>query len=292
MKKATIAVAVVVGLASLFGATAQAADGVKVFWTTSGKFGPFPITGLIPTVPKEKQRDITIPVSMWVIDHPKGVVVFDTGNNVAISDGADNCKKYWAPGNCDFLKPSQTRADVIDAQLKTLGYDVAKVKVVVSSHSHLDHIGNIEQFPNAIHVIQKKELYQAWFPEKFQGRTTPGTFVMADIDNAREFNYVELEGDYDLFGDGSVMILSTPGHTLGHQSMKVKTGSGQTIIMSQDAIWMQENVDGYPAGLNYSVLDYTKSLNRLKNMRDLEGATLFYAHDQDQFAKNGMKWYK
>ena len=291
MRKATIAAAVV-GFASLFGATAQAADGVKVFWTTSGKFGPFANNGLIPSLPKEKIRDITIPVSMWVIDHPKGVVVFDTGNNVAISDGADNCKKYWAAGNCDFLKPSQTRADVIDAQLKTLGYDPAKVKVVVSSHSHLDHIGNIEMFPNAIHVIQKKELYQAWFPEKFQGRTSPGSFVMADIDNAREFNYVELEGDYDLFGDGSIMILSTPGHTLGHQSMKVKTGSGQTIIISQDAIWMQENVDGYPAGLNYSVLDYTKSLNRLKNMRDLEGATLFYAHDQDQYAKNGGKWYK
>ena len=291
MRKATI-VAAVVGLASLFGASAQAADGVKVFWTTSGKFGPFPITGLIPTVPKEKQRDITIPVSMWVIDHPKGLVVFDTGNNVAISDSADNCKKYWAPGNCDFLKPSQTRADVIDSQLKTLGYDVSKVKVVVSSHSHLDHIGNIEMFPNAVHVIQKKELYQAWFPEKFQGRTSPGTFVMADIDNAREFNYLELEGDYDLFGDGSLMILSTPGHTLGHQSMKVKLGSGKTIILSQDAIWMQENLDGYPAGLNYSVLDYTKSLNRLKFMRDLEGADIYMAHDQDQFAKMGNKWYK
>ena len=62
MKKATI-VAAVVGLASLFGASAQAADGTKVYWTTSGKFGPFPITGLIPSVPKEKQRDITIPVS-------------------------------------------------------------------------------------------------------------------------------------------------------------------------------------------------------------------------------------
>ena len=291
MKKATI-VAAVVGLASLFGASAQAADGTKVYWTTSGKFGPFPITGLIPSVPKEKQRDITIPVSMWVIDHPKGLVVFDTGNNVAISDGADNCKKYWAPGNCDFLKPSQTRADVIDAQLKTLGYDASKVKVVVSSHSHLDHIGNIEMFPNAVHVIQKKELYQGWFPEKFQGRTTPGTFVMADIDNAREFNYLELEGDYDLFGDGSALILSTPGHTLGHQSMKVKLGSGKTIIISQDAVWMQENLDGYPAGLNYSVMDYTKSLNRLKFMRDLEGADIFMAHDQDQYAKMGGKWYK
>ena len=291
MKKATI-VAAVVGLASLFGASVQAADGTKVFWTTSGKFGPFPITGLIPTLPKEKQRDITIPVSMWVIDHPKGLVVFDTGNNVAISDSADNCKKYWAPGNCDFLKPSQTRADVIDSQLKTLGYDASKVKIVVSSHSHLDHIGNIEMFPNAIHVLQKKELYQAWFPEKFQGRSSPGTFVMADIDNAREFNYLELEGDYDLFGDGSVMILSTPGHTLGHQSMKVKLGSGKTIIMSQDAIWMQENLDGYPAGLNYSVQDYTKSVNRLKFMRDLEGADIFMAHDQDQYAKMGGKWYK
>ena len=291
MRKATI-VAAVVGLASLFGASAQAAEGTKVYWTTSGKFGPFPITGLIPTVPKEKQRDITIPVSMWVIDHPKGLVVFDTGNNVAISDSADNCKKYWAPGNCDFLKPSQTRADVIDSQLKTLGYDASKVKIVVSSHSHLDHIGNIEMFPNAIHVLQKKELYQAWFPEKFQGRSSPGTFVMADIDNAREFNYLELEGDYDLFGDGSVMVLSTPGHTLGHQSLKVKLGSGKTVILAQDAIWMQENLDGYPAGLNYSVMDYTKSLNRLKFMRDLEGADIFMAHDQDQFAKMGNKWYK
>ena len=69
----------------------------------------------------------------------------------------------------------------------------------------------------------------------------------------REFNFLELDGDYDLFGDGSVMILSTPGHTIGHQSMKVKTASGGTIIITQDAVWMQENLDGYPAGLNYSV---------------------------------------
>jgi N-acyl homoserine lactone hydrolase len=288
MKKATIAAAVV-GLASLFGASAQAADGSKVYWATSGMFGPFAINGLIPSIPKEKVRDITIPVSMWIIDHPKGVVVFDTGNNVAITD---NCKAYWAAGNCDFLKPNQTKATTIDGWLKKLGYSTDKVKVVASSHSHLDHIGNIEMFPNAIHAIQKKELYQAWFPEKFQGRTTPGTFVMADVDNAREFNYLELEGDYDLFGDGSIIILSTPGHTLGHQSMKVRLESGKSMVISQDAIWMQENVDGYPAGLNYSVLDYTKSLNRLKFMRDLEGAMLMYAHDENQWKAGGDRWYK
>ena len=286
MKKAKL-VAALVGALCVAGSTGAFAQ--KVYWTTSGMFGPFDIRGLIPSLPVEKSRQITIPVSMWVIDHPKGLVVFDTGNNVAIGE---NCKTYWAPGNCDFLKPSQKREDVIDMQLQKLGYSADKVKVVVSSHSHLDHIGNIEMFPKAIHVMQKKELYQAWLPEKFQGRTSPGSFVMADIDNAREFNYLELNGDYDLFGDGSVLILSTPGHTLGHQSMKVKLASGQTIIIAQDAVWMQENLDGYPAGLNYSVKDYTDSVNRLKMMRDLEGAELFMAHDGEQFKAKGNRWYK
>jgi glyoxylase-like metal-dependent hydrolase (beta-lactamase superfamily II) len=226
---------------------------------------------------------------MWVIDHPKGLVVFDTGNNAAISDGG--CKQHWAPGNCDGLKPSQKRDDVIDRQLQKLGFSADKVKVVITSHAHLDHIGNIKLFPKAIHAIQKKELYQAWWPEKFQ--RAGGVFVMGDFDGpARDFNYLELDGDYDLFGDGSVMILSTPGHTLGHQSVKVKLASGHTIIMSQDAIWMQENLDGYPAGLNYSVKDYTNSVNRLKMMRDLENADLFFAHDQDQYKAKGGRWYK
>jgi N-acyl homoserine lactone hydrolase len=282
-------VAALAGLLCMFASSAFA-QVTQVYWTTSGKFGPFPITGLIPTVPKEKQRDVTIPVSMWIIDHPKGLVVFDTGNNVAISDG--NCKKYWAAGNCDFLKPSQTRADVIDEQLKKLGYSVDKVKVVITSHTHLDHGGNIAMFPNAIHVLQKKELYQGWWPEKFQGRTSPGTFVMADLEKTREFNFLELNGDYDLFGDGTLIILSTPGHTLGHQSVKMKMASGMTIIASQDAIWMQENMDGYPAGLNYSVQDYTNSLNRIKFMRDLEGLNVFYAHDENQYKEKGGRWYK
>ena len=72
----------------------------------------------------------------------------------------------------------------------------------------------------------------------------------------------------------------------------MKTAGSGTIIITQDAVWMQENLDGYPAGLNYSVQDYTNSLNRLKFMRDIEGTQIFMAHDQDQFAAKGNKWYK
>lgn len=283
MKKLGLLTALVAALTIL---SAPSAHAVKVYWTASGKFGPFDIKGLIPTYPDARQ--IKIPINMWVIDHPKGLVVYDTGNNVAISDGS--CKSHWAAGSCDFLAPSQTRADVIDKQLEKLGYKVADVKIVITSHSHLDHIGNIEMFPDAIHVIQKKELYQAWWPEKFQRASN--AHVMADYDDARDFNYYTLEGDYDLFGDGSIMVLSTPGHTLGHQSVKVQLPQTGTVILSQDAIWMEENLEGHPAGLNYSVLDYFKSVDRLTMMRDIENAKLWFGHSIKQYDAMGEKWYE
>ncbi len=286
MKKLGVLAALLV---MAFTVPAKAEAQVKgVYWASSGLFGPFNIQGLIPSIPNDKARNITIPVSMWIIDHPKGLVVFDTGNNKAI---VANCKSHWAAGNCDFLKPSQKVEDTIDAQLRKVGFTPEQVKVVVTSHAHLDHIGNIKLFPKAVHVLQKKELYQAWWPEKFQREG--GAFVVGDFDGpARDFNYMELEGDYDLFGDGTITILSTPGHTLGHQSMRVKLASGKTMILAQDAIWMKENMEGYPAGLNYSVKDYNNSINRLKMMRDLENADLYFGHDESQWKAGGDKWYR
>jgi hypothetical protein len=99
MKKSGI-VATLLGLLCI--AASSGAFAQKLYWTTSGMFGPFDIRGLIPALPVEKSRQITIPVSMWILDHPKGLVVFDTGNNAAISDGMDNCKKYWAPAIATF----------------------------------------------------------------------------------------------------------------------------------------------------------------------------------------------
>ena len=282
MRKAGLAAGL---LGALCIAGASTASAQQLYWAASGQFGPFNIQGLIPSYPEA--RDIKIPINMWILEHPKGLVVYDTGNNVAISDG--QCKTHWVEAMCDFLQPGQTRADVIDRQLEKLGHSVDDVKIVITSHSHLDHIGNIEMFPNAVHVIQKKELYQAWWPEKFQ---RGGAHVMADYDGARDFNYLELEGDYDLFGDGSVVILSTPGHTLGHQSVKLQLPETGTVILSQDAIWMEENLEGYPAGLNYSVLDYTNSLNRLKMMSDIEDAQLWFGHSINQYEKMGEQWYK
>lgn len=277
-------VAAVFAVMALIGTTSASAQ--KLYWTASGKFGPFNIQGLIPTYPEA--RDIKIPINMWVIDHPKGLVVYDTGNHVNISDG--NCTSHWSEGSCNFLNPSQTRSDVIDKQLEKLGYKVSDVKAVITSHSHLDHMGNVELFPDALHVIQKIELYQAWWPEKFQRPS--GAHVMGDYDDARDFRYITLDGDYDLFGDGTVQILSTPGHTFGHQSVKVELPETGTVVLTQDAIWMEENLEGHPAGLNYSLLDYWSSVDRLRAIRDLEEAPLWFGHSIKQYDSMGEKWYK
>jgi len=277
-------------MAALCITTAPAVQSQELYFATSGMFGPFNIQALIPTFPDAKQ--ITIPVSMFVIKHPKGVVVFDTGNNVAISDSRENCKKYWAPGLCDLFTPNQRRSDVIDMQLKKLGLTTDDVKAVITSHTHLDHAGNIGMFPKAIHIVQKKEMYQGWWPEKFQGRAVNGAFVMADLAAARDYNYLELDGEYDVFGDGTVKIIPTPGHTIGHQSVKLKLPKTGTVILAQDAIWMQENLDGYVAGLNFSVQAYTDSVNKLKMMRDLEGAKIIMGHSAEQFSTMGDRWHK
>ena len=290
MKKLVIAVAILVMVcvgASSVAAMSHGAAGPRIYWTASGLFGPLPISVLLPTYPKDQDHDIMIPINMWIIDHPMGLIVYDTGNNVAISDG--NCTSHWNEGFCGLLQPSQTRDDVIDKQLEKVGLSAGDVKIVITSHSHLDHIGNIEMFPDAIHVIQKKELYQAWWPEKFQ---RGGAHVMADYDDARDFTYFELDGDYDLFGDGSVVVISTPGHTLGHQSVKVRMNDTGTVILTQDAVWVKENLEGHPAGLNYSILDYTNSVNRIKMIRDIENAQIWMGHSMEQYEAMGEKWYQ
>ena len=284
MRKFSIIAAGLIAMFILGASFASAQTARGVYLMSSGTLGPFNIQGLIPTYPDA--RDITIPILMAVIDHPKGLVVYDSGNNVAISDG--NCKSYWAEGMCDFLQPSQTRAMVIDRQLEKLGFSISDVKAYVMSHAHLDHAGNLKMFKNAIIFAQQDEIYQARWQAPFQAGPA---FVEADHAGTNAFNWAPLNGDYDVFGDGSVVIMDTRGHTLGTSSVYVKLPSGP-LVVAGDAIWMEENLEGYAAGLNYSVQQYFASIDRLKLIRDLQGAKLIMGHSANQYKTEYDKWHR
>jgi N-acyl homoserine lactone hydrolase len=228
------------------------------------------------TAMRDVGKKIKVPVAMYIIDHPRGLVVYDTGNNVAVSDG--QCESYWGK-LCGAFLPIQKREEVIDRQLEKFGYKTSDVKYLVLSHMHLDHAGNMEMFPNATIVVQKVEMKTAWWPEKFQA----AAFVLGDFDDARNFNYLELEGDFDLFGDGSVVVLDTKGHTQGHQSLMVKLQNTGALFLAGDAVYTPENEAGVIPGITWNTYESMQSINRLKMLRDAHQGQLWFSHGAEQY---------
>ncbi|MGE0483867.1 MAG: N-acyl homoserine lactonase family protein [Gammaproteobacteria bacterium] len=228
------------------------------------------------TAMRDVGKKIKVPVAMYIIDHPRGLVVYDTGNNVAVSDG--KCESYWGK-LCGAFLAIQSREEVIDKQLEKFGYKTSDVKYLVLSHMHLDHAGNMEMFPNATIVVQKSEMKTAWWPEKFQA----AAFVLGDYDDARNFNYLELEGDFDLFGDGSVVVLDTKGHTQGHQSLMVKLKNTGALFLAGDAVYTPENEAGVIPGITWNTYESMQSINRLKMLRDAHQGELWFSHGAEQY---------
>ena len=265
----------IVGTTLVITAPALAAD-IKLYQVASGQIQMD--KGWL-TAMHDVGKSIKVPVSMFIIDHPRGLTLYDTGNNVAVSDG--KCESHWGK-LCSAFLPIQKREEVIDKQLEKLGYKVADVKYVILSHMHLDHAGNMEMFPNAIHVVQKEELKTAWWPEKFQA----GAFVLGDFDDARNFKYLQLTGDFDLFGDGSVIVLDTKGHTQGHQSVQLKLKNTGTILLSGDAIYTPENEAGVVPGISWNASLSMQSIDRLKMIRDATQGQIWYSHDADQYGQH------
>ncbi len=266
-------------LAAAFCATSLSAAAADIqLWQLKG--GSLDLDKGWLTAMKDVGTKISVPVPVYVIKHPRGLIVFDTGNNFATSDG--NCANYWGQGLCGAFKTTQTRDEIIDRQLKKLGYSTEDVKYVIYSHFHLDHVGNIKMFPKAKHVVQKEELKAAWWPEKFQR----AAYVVKDYDETRSFDFMELTGDFDMFGDGSVVVLDTKGHTQGHQSLMVNLKKTGTVLISADAIYMADNEKGVIPGITWNTNESMRSIDRLKNIRDAKNGTLWYSHDPVQFGQN------
>lgn len=229
---------------------------------------------------------VRAPVTMAIIQHPRGLIVFDTGNNVAVSDG--QCASYWGAGLCGAFNAQQSREEVIDRQLQKLGFKAEDVKYVIYSHFHLDHAGNIKMFPKARHVVQKEELKGAWWPEKFQR----GAYVMKDFDTTRDFDFLELTGDFDLFGDGTLTVVDTKGHTAGHQSLMVKLPKTGYVILAGDAVYTAENLQGTIPGITWNTNDSMRAIDKLKNLRDTRNAQIWFSHEPAQYEQHKGKVFE
>ena len=247
---------------------AAAQDGPKLYVFTSGSLGGFPKAAL--QIGGTGNIDWA-PVSFYVIKHPKGNVMFDTGNNDKTIADADG---WWGPLAKGFgLKPDD-------------------IKYVVVGHLHLDHGGNVGQFKNSTLVAQDDEFKAAWWPDVgFSVYYIPGDF--ADTKNMKT---IRLSGDFDLFNDGTVRIMRAPGHTPGSQFMAVKLPKTGTAILTSDVVYLQESLDKNlipPIPGTQSPGDAYKSYDRIRHIRDVENAKLFIGHDPELFkaAKKAPEFY-
>ncbi len=160
--------------------------------------------------------DYEIPVPWFLLVHPKGNVIIDGG---LAAEGLSDPRAYWG-ASVDSYKPVMTESQGCVAQLATLGLTPENVGFVVLSHLHSDHTGAIGRFPRARHIVQRREYEYAFTPDWFAA----GAYARKDFDRPGlcwQFLEGEATDHYDLFGDGVLQIVFTPGHTLGHQSILV-----------------------------------------------------------------------
>lgn len=199
----------------------------------------------------------------YLIKHDEGWMLWDTGLADAIAalpDGeapADPRAIHWR------------RPKTLASQLEQLGVTPSDIKYVAISHSHPDHIGNVEMFPQAMLLVQKAE-YE-WPGVKNAPRFKPGHPV------------TKIEGDRDVFGDGSVTIISTPGHTPGHQSLLVKLPKTGAILLSGDAVHFKDNWDNRRVpSINFSQEQTSASMQKMADIIAREKAQLWINHDKAQ----------
>jgi N-acyl homoserine lactone hydrolase len=198
----------------------------------------------------------------YLIRHARGNLLWDTG----IADDVINMPNGFSgsPGS-----PVWHRTKTLAAQLKDVGVAPADIQYVAISHTHPDHVGNVELFPQSTLLIQKAEY--DWSSSPGKSRIAPSHPVE------------KLEGDHDVFGDGSVMIISTPGHTPGHQALLVHLPKTGWIILSGDAVHFKDNWDNRRVPANNVDKDQTlASMQRLADLMKQYKAQLWINHDKIQ----------
>ena len=278
-------VACFLGLIGAWVAPASAQEGPKLYVFTSGSLGGFPKAAL--QMGGQGNMD-WVPVSFYVIKHPKGIVMFDTGNNDKTITDPDG---WWGPLAKGFgLK--MTKDDAIPVQLGKIGLKPDDVKYVAVGHLHLDHGGNVGQFKNATLIAQDDEFKAAWWPDVgYSVYYIPGDFA-----ETKNMKTIRLTGDFDLFDDGSVRVIRAPGHTPGSQFMVVKLPKTGTVILTSDCVYMTESLDKNlipPIPGTWSPTDSYNSYAKIRHFRDADNGKLFIGHDAELFkaAKKAPDFY-
>jgi N-acyl homoserine lactone hydrolase len=205
----------------------------------------------------------------YVTEHGNEWIVWDTGLPDAIFSNPSIDPNAWR------------RSNTLAGELDKIGIKPSDVKYLAVSHTHPDHIGNVELFPQVMLLVQQAEYN--WPNQDGSPRFRPSHPV------------TKLQGDHDVFGDGSVTLLSTAGHTPGHQSLLVKLPQTGAVLLSGDAVHLKDNWDAkrVPA-INVDKEKSSASMQRMSELMAQNNAQLWINHDkpQSETMKHAPEYYQ
>lgn len=220
----------------------------------------------------DKSETIELPVSSFLIRHPKGTMLFDTGCHPSV---ATDAASRWG-GLAKFMTPIAPPEDNLIDNLKCVGLSPNDIDVVVCSHLHPDHCGCNSFFKKATFIAHEKEVAAAQAPNAEGQGYLP-------IDWTPPSPYRAFSGQHDVFGDGRVVLIPTPGHTPGMSSARVELERDGTFVLASDAVALKAHLDRRFAPKNtWSVEAALASLDEIGRL-EAAGATVFCGHDDAQW---------
>jgi len=189
---------------------------------------------------------VTAPIVAFLLEHPgAGHVLIDAGLHPSVA--VKPAESLGRLGTLVFRDLRMDPSQALPAQLRELGVQPPEVRTVVMTHLHIDHASGISEFPDATFVMSRAEWEAATSQGRLHGYSTRQfdhafDYRLLDFDGADTSSFSGFARSFDLFGDGSVRAVYTPGHTLGHMSVVVRTTGGE-VLVAGDAIYMRRNLD-------------------------------------------------
>jgi glyoxylase-like metal-dependent hydrolase (beta-lactamase superfamily II) len=213
--------------------------------------------------------EIFPPYFFYLIRHPEGDVLFDSGAHPSYID--DPRSRLGAAA--DLYDIVMAPGDDVVSRLHSLDVEPEAISHAVQSHLHYDHAGGLEFLTEATVYVQKEELPFAYWPPVYQKTV----YVRQDFDGVSKWK--ALDGEYDIFNDGRLIIFPTPGHTPGHQSLLIKLND-MSIILAGDAVYDKEKMEHRCLpGLLWSPDAMIASWERIEDMQRRHNAELIVTHD-------------